>query len=155
MSAMRNFFFVLALTLTATACSTAQMTTHKKLQDEVIEIEKAFARTMADRDLAAFSTFVSDEAIFFSEDSALTGKPAIVAAWTPFFKNAQAPFSWSPDHVEVLESGQLALSTGPVLNAKGDLVATFSSIWRRESSGAWHIVFDKGCDVCIKCGVAH
>ncbi|MET3105677.1 ketosteroid isomerase-like protein [Oxalobacteraceae bacterium GrIS 1.18] len=92
MSAMRNFFFLLALTLTATACSTAQMTSHKKLRDEVIEIEKAFARTMADRDLAAFSTFVSDEAIFFSEDSALTGKPAIVAAWTAFFKNAQAPF---------------------------------------------------------------
>ena len=43
---------------------------------------------------------------------------------------------------------QLAHSSGPVFNPKGERVATFNSIWRRESDGRWKVVFDKGCDVC-------
>jgi len=30
----------------------------------------------------------------------------------------------------------------------GERVATFNSIWRRESDGSWKVVFDKGCEVC-------
>ena len=47
--------------------------------------------------------------------------------------------------VEVLDSGTLALSTGPVLDPDGRRVGTFSSVWRREADGAWLVVFDKGC----------
>ena len=31
---------------------------------------------------------------------------------------------------------------------KGEVIATFSSIWRLEGDGAWRIVFDHGCDAC-------
>jgi ketosteroid isomerase-like protein len=50
--------------------------------------------------------------------------------------------------VQVLESGTLALSTGPVRDPKGKLVGRFSSIWRREAPGVWRIIFDHGSDVC-------
>jgi ketosteroid isomerase-like protein len=50
--------------------------------------------------------------------------------------------------VQVLESGALALSTGPVRDSQGKLIATFTSIWQREAPGQWRIVFDKGADVC-------
>jgi len=50
--------------------------------------------------------------------------------------------------VEVLDSGTLALSTGPVHDPGGKRIGTFSSIWRREADGSWRIVFDKGCPVC-------
>ena len=48
----------------------------------------------------------------------------------------------------MLDAGDLALSTGPVRNAAGKLIATFTSIWRQESPGVWRIVFDKGNEVC-------
>ena len=64
--------------------------------------------------------------------------------WKPFFDGAQAPFSWEPDQVEVLASGQLALSTGPVRNAQGQVIGRFNSIWMREPGGRWRVVFDKG-----------
>lgn len=48
----------------------------------------------------------------------------------------------------VLDSGTLALSTGPVRDPKGKLVATYTSIWRLEAPGTWRIVFDKGNDAC-------
>ncbi|MDH3455469.1 MAG: nuclear transport factor 2 family protein [Gemmatimonadota bacterium] len=106
--------------------------------------EVAFAKTMADRDLDAFATFISAEAIFFNGNLPLKGRDTIVAAWTPFFQGETAPFSWHPDVVEVLESGTLALSSGPVLAASGDQVGRFNSIWRKDEDGQWRVVFDKG-----------
>ena len=48
----------------------------------------------------------------------------------------------------MLDSGNLALSSGPVRDPSGKLVATFTSIWRQEGPGTWRIIFDKGNDVC-------
>ena len=67
-----------------------------------------------------------------------------MAAWKAFFDGPQAPFSWQPDQVEVLASGQLALSTGPVLDPSGKVVARFNSIWQRQPDGRWLVIFDKG-----------
>ena len=44
----------------------------------------------------------------------------------------------------MLESGDLALSTGLVKNADGVVTARFNSIWQRQADGRWLVVFDKG-----------
>src|SRR4249920_250527 len=107
------------------------------------------AQTMADRDHAGFVSFLSDETVFVPEGGqALRGKQAVAAAWKRFYDGAQAPFSWEPDRVEVLDSGTLALSSGPVRDPQGTVVARFNSVWRQESPGMWRVVFDKGSDVC-------
>jgi ketosteroid isomerase-like protein len=114
---------------------------------EVVAVERAFAKSMADRDLTAFASYLSEEAIFFSGPTPLRGKSAVVAYWSRFYSAPAAPFSWEPEEVEVLDSGTLALSSGPVRNPKGDVSARYSSIWRREAGG-WRIIFDKGSPVC-------
>jgi ketosteroid isomerase-like protein len=121
---------------------------------EVADAERGFAQTMARRDHAAFTAFLSPDAVFFSEDRAARGAAAVAAEWKPLFEGAKAPFSWEPGQVEVLDSGDLALSTGPVRDPEGRLVGSFSSIWRREAGGAWRIVFDKGCSACNCAGKA-
>jgi ketosteroid isomerase-like protein len=118
------------------------------LNQQVTETERAFAKTMADRDHAAFTAFIANDAIFFSAAGPLHGKQRIADAWIRYYEKADAPLSWEPERVEVLESGTLALSTGPVRDAKGKVFATFSSIWRLEAPGVWHIVFDKGNEIC-------
>ena len=112
-------------------------------QQQVFAAERAFARSMADRNLASFTSYVSDEAVFFGP-ATLRGKAAVVAEWSKFFDGPQAPFSWEPDQVEVLDSGQLALSTGLVRDPAGKVVARFNSIWRLEAPDTWRVVFDKG-----------
>jgi hypothetical protein len=72
----------------------------------------------------------------------------VVRRWAAFFEGPQAPFSWEPETVEVLGSGSLALSTGPVHDAEGTLVGTFTSIWRQEEPGVWRIIFDRGNPAC-------
>ena len=114
------------------------------LAAEVEAREIAFAKTMADRDLEAFLTFVSPEAVFFNGNEPLRGRDAVEQAWAPFFEGAAAPFSWHPDVVEVLESGRLALSSGPVRDPSGEEVGRFNSIWRKDENGQWQVVFDKG-----------
>jgi ketosteroid isomerase-like protein len=118
------------------------------LRREVADTERAFAKSMAERDHAAFTSFLSEEAVFFSGAEPLHGKARVASAWKRFFSTPDAPFSWEPQQVEVLQSGTLAISSGPVHNAQGKQIATFTSIWRREGAGVWRIVFDKGNQVC-------
>jgi ketosteroid isomerase-like protein len=141
----------LALVIAATVAfsgSPRAQTDTASLANEVRAAERAFAKTMADRNHAAFVSFLSDEAVFFGPQGAQRGKAAVSAGWKPFFDRPDAPFSWDPDTVEVLDSGTLGISSGPVRDPQGKRVGTFNSIWRKEAGGAWKIVFDKGCPPC-------
>ena len=113
--------------------------------EEVRQREIAFAQTMADRDHEAFASFLSPEAIFFDGDAPIRGAAAVAAAWAPMFQGSQAPFSWYPEVVEVLESGELALTSGPVRGPGGEVVGRFNSVWRRDARGVWRVILDKGC----------
>lgn len=147
---MRALFHILAAVLAAYLLmnqSYAQAfasTDRATAEEQVRATEKAFAATMAARDLAAFGRFLSEEAVFFTGPTPLRGKAAVIDFWKRFYEKPQAPFSWEPAVVQVLDSGTLALSSGPVRDAKGESAGTFTSIWRQEAPGVWRIVFDKG-----------
>nr|WP_295773955.1 nuclear transport factor 2 family protein [Rhodoferax sp.] len=143
----------LLLSLCVTSCAVVAPTTGAgsattSAKDQVIATERAFAKTMADRDHTAFASFVAADTVFFSGPKPLHGKQAVVDFWAKFYKGPDAPFSWEPKEVEVLVSGDLAISSGPVYDPSGKLFATFTSIWRREAPNTWRIVFDKGNPVC-------
>lgn len=142
--------FVLALAVgTLGACAQApSLGTVVLAERQVRAAEIAFAASMAERDLDRFASFVADDAVFFSGPSPLRGKEQVVAFWSRWFEDEPAPFSWAPDQVEVLAAGTLALTSGPVHDAGGTLIGRFTSVWRREGSGTWRVVFDKGDPVC-------
>ncbi len=146
---MRITLVFILITLFLSGCeSSGQKGDQGNLKQQVMDTEQAFAQTMAARDHAAFTSFLSDEAVFFSREKPLRGKQQVADSWKLFFDGADAPFSWKPETVEVLNSGTLALSSGPVYDPTGKLIATFTSIWRLEAPGKWRIIFDKGNDVC-------
>ncbi len=114
------------------------------LRAQVEASERAFARTMAERDVKGFEAFVSEQAVFYGSRRVLRGRAEVVAGWRAFFDGPVAPFSWEPDQVDVLADGTLAHSSGPVHDAQGKLIARFNSVWRQEAPGVWRVVFDKG-----------
>lgn len=118
------------------------------LREQVSAAERAFAQTMAERDHAAFARLVAEDAVFFTGSPPLRGRAAIAEGWKRFFEGPEAPFSWEPQDVEVLASGQLAYSSGPVRDRSGRIIARFNSVWRQEAAGVWRVVFDKGGEVC-------
>jgi ketosteroid isomerase-like protein len=117
------------------------------LQEQVRQAERAFAKTMADRDHAAFVRHLAGDTIFLGRRP-LRGKAEVAAAWKGFFDGPRAPFSWEPERVEVNDAGTLGISTGPVRDENGKQTGTFSSIWRREKDATWRIIFDNGCN-CV------
>ena len=143
---LRWLFYPLVMLLCSVRPAASE--TIEDLARQVRDAESAFADTMAKRDLKAFATYVADEAVFFGRKDALRGKAAVVEEWKAFFKGPTAPFSWTPETVEVLDSGALAHSSGPVYDAQGKRIATFNSIWWRGEDGRWRVVLDKGCDAC-------
>lgn len=142
---MRRLLAVAALS--TLVCPAAWAQTSEELREQVRKTEAAFAKTMADRNHAAFASFLADEAVFFGR-APLRGKAKVAEAWKPFYQAKDAPFSWAPDSVEVLDSGTLGMSSGPVFDPTGKRTGTFNSVWRREKDGSWKIVFDKGCPPC-------
>lgn len=134
--------------LVGCASAPAPAATTGAARDAVFAAERAFARSMAQRDLEAFARHVSPEAVFFTTPDPLRGREAVVQYWSRWYAGPQAPFSWEPEQVEVLDSGTLAISSGPVRNPQGKLVARFTSVWRLEADGQWRVVFDKGNAAC-------
>jgi len=117
------------------------------LTEQVRATEIAFAKTLADRDVKAFTRMIAPDAIWLA-DAPLRGAAEVLTRWQKYFDAAQPPFSWAPELVEVQDGGKLALSTGPVLDSAGKRVGTYTSIWRRENSGEWRLIFDRGCPSC-------
>lgn len=136
----------LTLAAAATMSPTSARDSNGDLKRQVMEAERAFAATMKTRDLAGFTRFLADEAIFLSPQGNLRGKQAIARGWRAYYDTPQAPFSWEPEEVEVVESGTLAYSGGPIYDASGKRIGRFNSIWRLKAPGQWEVVFDRGSD---------
>lgn len=136
----------LVAAVTAACMARGSGGTQEELRQQVMETERAFAATMAARDFDQFSGFLSKEAVFMSPDGARRGSEAVAQAWRGYFDGPQAPFAWAPEQVEVLASGTLAYSSGPVTDRSGRQVGRFNSVWRLEGPGTWKVVFDRGCD---------
>jgi ketosteroid isomerase-like protein len=144
MKIMFSFVRLLVL-LAATGANAGE--TPAQLAAQVRATEIAFAQTLADRDVKAFTRMIAPDVIWLA-DVTLRGPQQVLTRWQKYFAAATPPFSWSPEIVEVQEGGKLALSSGPVLSPDGKRIATYTSIWRRESSGEWRIIFDRGGPAC-------
>jgi ketosteroid isomerase-like protein len=144
----RSFSLILPFLASLTCAGSLSAETNAELKEQVRKTEIAFAQTLADRNPAAFASFLSTETVFMSDGKASRGVAAVSESWKLYFQGAEAPFSWKPEQVEVLDSGRLALSSGPVLDPSGKRIGTFNSVWRREGKGRWKIVLDKGCPAC-------
>lgn len=130
------------------AAAVVPRTSNAELRQQVVDAERGFAATMQARDHAAFTRFIADEAIFFSGPTVLRGREAIAKAWIQYYDKPRAPFSWAPEDVEVVASGTLAYSGGPIRDPDGKVIGRYNSIWRLEAPGLWKVVFDRGSDFC-------
>ena len=112
--------------------------------------EIGFAKSVEAMDRDLFATFIDPDARFVN-NKVLRAPEAIVDAWSVFFADDGPSIRWRPQFVEVLESGDLALTRGPYRiidkNDKGEMTegwGTFNSVWRLTADGEWFVVFDAG-----------
>ena len=132
--------------LSAGCASPVARPAREELIRQATAAEVAFAKTMVDRDHAAFLSFVAEDAVFLNGGKPLRGRAAIGEHWKRFYSAATPPFIWQPDLVEV--SGDLAQSIGPVAAPGGKVLSRFYSTWRLGQDGRWRVVFDDGYNLC-------
>lgn len=119
-------------------------------EDQVRCAELAFSRSAEEHDPAAFESFLDPDTRFTGGET-LRGRADVLAGWRPFLEPGGPSIEWAPDTIEVLASGDLALSQGPFRirmadEAGRETAATgrFFSVWRRAEDGTWKVVFDGG-----------
>ena len=117
---------------------------------EVRCAEIRFSLSAEARDPEAFRSQLDPDARFAGSE-VFRGPQAILTAWAPFFSQEGPRITWRPQFVEVLESGDLALTRGPyrleTVSKDGEAVVrwgTFNSVWRKGEDHTWRVVFDAG-----------
>ena len=66
--------------------------TNAELKEQVRQTEIAFAKTMADRDPAAFASFLAGETVFMSGGRATRGAQQVAERWKAFFQGSASSF---------------------------------------------------------------
>ena len=140
---MRNLATILVLTALAAPAAA-------DLEDEVRCREVGFSKSVETLDHESFASFIDQDARFIG-GTLNRGRDAIAEAWKVFFSGDLPTIRWRPEFVEVLATGDLALSRGTyrVLdrNEQGEITeswGTFNSVWRLSADGEWLVVFDAG-----------
>jgi ketosteroid isomerase-like protein len=138
------------LALLALAAAAAPDEASEELRRAVTCAEIDFALSVEKGDKAAFAERIHPDARFIG-DGVSRGREAILDAWSVFFSAGGPRLSWRPMIVEVLGSGDLALSRGPyrlqAVAEDGSAIeqwGTFNSTWQRQADGRWQVVFDAG-----------
>jgi ketosteroid isomerase-like protein len=108
---------VLCISMFMLAVASAARPTNAELKKQVTEHERAFAATMKARDHAAFQFPGRGGGVLSGPGSVLRGREAVATAWKNTTTARRRRFSWEPEEVEVVESGTLAYSGGPVYDA--------------------------------------
>jgi ketosteroid isomerase-like protein len=120
------------------------------LAEDVRCREIGFSKSVENQDRERFASFIDPDARFVG-NKVDRSPEAITEAWAVFFTDELPSIKWRPQFLEVLESGDLALSRGPYRiidkNEQGETTeawGTYNSVWRLNADGEWLIVFDAG-----------
>ena len=109
------------------------MTAVADFEDEVRCREIGFSKSVENQDQERFASFVDPDARFVG-NKVDRSREAIAEAWTVFFTGDLPSIKWRPQFIEVLESGDLALSRGPYRiidrNEQGETTEAWAPIFR-------------------------
>ncbi|MCP4900433.1 MAG: hypothetical protein GY906_26005 [bacterium] len=96
---------------------------------------------MANADLTESCEVLAEEKGLITCELVTREEKAIASACKRFFEWPDSKLSCHPENSSVLDSGKLGICSGPVFDPMGERVGRFNSVWQKERSGAWKIVF--------------
>ena len=142
---MKKLLIILLANLMIYSYASAQNETSKSDLPKLVETEKSFARTAAEKGTkAAFLEFLADDGIVFNPE-ATNGKEL----WKTR-PVSPALLSWQPAYADISSNGILGYTTGDwEFRPKGKMdtpvaFGQYFTIWRKQSDGNYKAVLDLG-----------
>ncbi len=116
---------------------------------EIRKAEAAFARMASEKGIPeAFFFFAADSGIIMRNNRLIVGKDSILG----YYKSrtvGEAQLKWSPDFIDVAESGDLGYTYGTYTFTFRDTAGViresrgfFHTVWKRQPDGSWRFVWD-------------
>lgn len=147
-SPLHNTILVTLGFLLITSCSPPGID-KDQIKNEIFETEKSFEKMVLEKGLyEGFTAFAADNAVLMRNDSIINGKEAIINYMAKGKENeGKYKLEWTPDFIEVAESGELAYTYGKYtlkLAENDSLIGKgiFHSIWKKQADGSWKYVWD-------------
>ena len=121
----------------------------EKTKTEILKTEHDFEQMVARKGVAeAFSFYVSDSGVINAGDKLFHGKEAVRKHYESW-KYKDVKLTWSPDYVDVANSGDLGYTYGKYTFSFRDSTGkenvshgVFHTVWKRQPDGSWKFVWD-------------
>jgi ketosteroid isomerase-like protein len=149
--------FLLSCLLFITSTVIAQEPDSTSAIFKMREAERNFAREsiMFGRN-AAFVKNFADVSVIFTDKWLTNGKQF----WKNR-KNAPVILKWEPEYMDIAESGDFGISTGPWEaqeyrpNTPVQSTGYFLTVWKKEATGTWKVILDAGSETPVKAKPDH
>ncbi|WP_084158117.1 YybH family protein [Gaetbulibacter saemankumensis] len=118
-------------------------------QSEILTVEKSFNTMVQSEGIAkAFEHFAAPDAVILRGEALIKGKKAI-CTWYRDRANPHTTLTWTPNYVDVSDSGDMAYTYGDYtytavdsLGNKNESKGIFHTVWKRQTDGSWKFVYD-------------
>ena len=137
------------ISTTIYSCSLNSTRSRENAINEILASEKAFADSTKKIGMRkAFLLFADDQAVIQRNDKIIKGKKDI-EEYLNSITLRDINLEWSPDFVEVSQSGDLGYSYGKytfeAINSDNDTISSsgiFHTVWKKQPDGSWKYVYD-------------
>jgi uncharacterized protein (TIGR02246 family) len=151
--AMRNGALLTCLALAAftAGCSSSAPDTHDADVAALKQVEAAWAKDAATKDVDKFVAYYTDDgSVLIPDTPILTGKDAIKAGLKPILGDPNFALTFGPTKVDVAKSGDLGYTQGPysmtttnpATKAASEEKGKYLTIYKKQADGSWKAVED-------------
>ena len=146
----KNKLIILVFVVIIQACSN---NTREELvaqwKQEIVQAEKDFSAMAGEEGIpAAFLAYAAQDAVLKRGNNLVVGRDAIKERFAQ--QNlGNVKLEWSPDFVDVSESGDLGYTYGNYTFTSTDSLGNkvedkgiFHTVWKRQANGEWRFVWD-------------
>lgn len=148
---IKSIWIILFLLSTFSCTMKVEKHDISKLKKEIAATENSFAEMAKNEGIkAAFLYFAAPDAVLSRQNKLYKGREAI----SSYFDDHPMPYTgiqleWSPEYIDVSESGDLAYTYGPYTfnymdtsGIKNQDTGFFHTVWKRQADGKWLYVWD-------------
>ncbi len=122
----------------------------EKWKSEILQTERDFSEMARKEGIGnAFAKYSADNVALMRNNSLVIGKEGLLVYYSETMDNKDTQLSWSPEFVDVSESGDLGYTYGYytfiVKDTTGKDIITkgvFHTVWKRQDDGSWKFVWD-------------